>query len=123
MAKVTTVKKKPVAVKKPSVTVIGFSEEATELIKTLIIAIASKPAPVISVTGAKKEVTEDHKEDPKEETTITVSLSSIAELIQLKASEGKTKQIVALLSKHGAKNASSLEKAEYEPFFNSLKNL
>lgn len=145
-APIKKVTNKP-AVKKekaPQTLVISFSEDTRELLRSLIATLAevntssnTVPAKPKKAVTKKEETVEDAEEETKaapqknqsEKTSSTkkadntVSLTSIRELINEKVGEGKMQDVVALLSEHGASNASSLKEENYEPFYNALKEL
>lgn len=134
---------------KNNVMILSFDNETKELFKELISAIKNAPAPIINLTTQQILPTASNStsnvpaietpsatalgaqtspkqaklfEEPKPE-AVTVSLTSIREMINLKAGEGKTQAIVKLLGDHGAKNASTLAEDKFDSFYQALKDI
>lgn len=128
---------KKVVAPKSNVVVVDFSEDSKELLRGLIGAITSSFAPVVvnaAAPGATKQVFQADIAAPIKAATpapaatpppptANTLLTSIREMINTKAGEGKTAEIVALLSKYGAQSASTLEAEHFQGFFDDLKNV
>lgn len=129
---------KKVAAPKSNIVVVDFSEDSKELLKGLISAITSAFAPVIAQAPVAAQPAQQQtkqvlqadlfppikKEEPVVKTDEAVTLTMIREQINIKADkEGKTAEIVALLGKFHAQNASSLDPENYTMFYNELTHL
>ena len=131
--------------------IIGFDTETKQILRDLATAMASRPAPIINLSSVDSTVLEklvaalstnslktpekvtradveeikktmQPKAKPEPEET-SVSLTQIREVISSKVAENKTTAIVALLAKHGAKNASTLEEDQFASFYSNLLKL
>lgn len=110
--------------------VIDFSDSAKEVLLALAGALATRVAPVVNYSAAETPrpiAAETPKpavaETPKPAETPTVDLTALRTLINEKAGENKTEQILALLKQYGAKSASSLGAEHYGAFYEALKKL
>lgn len=131
-----------------NIVIVELGENTLQAINALTQAIANKPAPIINLKSVDSSVLEalvkglapvpSRLEVLKESTPIvapkpkaatpaeqtpTVTLTQIRELISAKVAAGKTTDIVALLGKHGAKNASTLAEDQFESFYENLTTL
>jgi len=115
------------------VTTIDFTDDVKDLLRALTSALNNRPAPIINLTGAPV-VAPDMRPtstatsnlpvpEPKQTIEPTISLTQIRTLISAKMAEGKTNSVAALLTRHGAKNASTLEEDQYSSFYTNLLTL
>ena len=89
----------------------------------MINALHKQPSASVAATSAAPVIPASAASVKKAATTATTTLTEIREMINEKAGQGKTAQIVKLLSKYGAQSASTLEEENYDAFFTDLKEL
>lgn len=121
---------------KPNVLIIDFSDDVKDLLKSLLVAIGSSQVKIPTATTVVPKIASPVEQAPAvtkapvEQARVVekapvanqvqIGLTQIRELINEKATNGKTNKIVELLKEFGASNASTLDASHYGDFYNKL---
>jgi hypothetical protein len=116
---------KEAVVKSPKVQqTIGFDEETKQLFRDLIAALQPQQISVnteaVKIVKHKEEPVKTKADDTGDDDDKPVPLSRIRELIQDRASNGKTNAVLKALKKYGVGNATDLDEDNYRDFYNDL---